>query len=428
MVPAAATARGEMRIRDPIRCGLSDPLAFALLNPHNPAMFEYQNHRRYFAQCARGLEALLAGELRELGAEPENPGHHGVGFLADAATLYRVAYGSRLAARVLAPLITFDCHSDRYLYATARKLDWNALLTPATTFAVDATVSESRIDHSQFAAQRLKDAIVDHFRETAGERPSVDRRTPQLQLNLHLRNDRAVISIDIGGGALHRRGYRTAGGNAPLQETLAAAIVRLSGWDGEDKLHDPMCGSGTLLAEAWLAASRIPPGWLRAEPTPPWAVLPDFDARTWDDVKREARARSRRLPGGLVTGADLDPAALATARANLDRLPAGVAIRLRTADARELALPPGATVLTNPPYGVRIGRQHEVDLLYKALGDALKRNCPGTTAWILCGDTTLVGKLGLRPGVRIPLWNGGIECRLVRLDLFAGPRERKPES
>jgi putative N6-adenine-specific DNA methylase len=329
---------------------------------------------------------------------------------------------------VLAPLITFDCHSDRYLYLTARKLDWNALLTPATTFAVDATVSQSHIDHSQFAAQRLKDAIVDHFRETAGTRPSVDRRTPQLLLNLHLRNDRAVISIDLGGGALHRRGYRAEGGDAPLQETLAAAIVRLSGWDGQDRLHDPMCGSGTLLAEAWLAASHIPPGWRRAEPTPPWAVLPDFDARIWEDVKRQALARRRKLPPGLVTGADLDRAALAIARANLDRLPGGATIRLDVADARGLALPPGATILTNPPYGVRIGRSPEVDLLYKALGDALKRNCPGTTAWILCGDTALVGKLGLRPSRRLPLWNGGIECRLVRLDLFAGPRRHDPEA
>lgn len=386
-------------------------------------MFEYQQHRRFFAQCAQGLEDLLAEELRELGAEPETPGRQGVGFLADTAALYRVVYRTRLAARVLAPLITFDCHSDRYLYATARKLDWDVLLTPATTFAVDATVSQSNLDHSQFAAQRLKDAIVDHFRESTGSRPSVDRRAPQLLLNLHVRRNRAVIGLDLGGGALHRRGYRTEAGEAPLQETLAAAIVRLSGWDGEGPLHDPMCGSGTLLAEAWLSASRIPAGWLRAQLAPPWALLPDFDEQAWVEVRREAAALRRRLEPGLVSGADLDRDVVKTARANLAKLPGGAAIGLGVADARDLALPPGATVLTNPPYGVRLGQRREVEALYKAFGDALKRRCSGTTAWVLCGDTALVGQLGLRPAKRVPLWNGGIECRLVRLDLFSGFRK-----
>ncbi|MCJ7629662.1 MAG: THUMP domain-containing protein [Longimicrobiales bacterium] len=357
-------------------------------------------------------------ELRELGAEPDEPGVRGAWFKAQAATLYRVAYATRLASRVLAPLLTFDCHSDEYLYKTARKIEWDRLLDPDRTFVIDASVSESHIDHSQFAAQRLKDAVCDHFREKTGRRPSVEKRTPDLRLYLHLRRNRAVIGIDVGGGALHRRGYRTESVEAPLQETLAAAMVRLSGWDAERPLHDPMCGSGTLLAEAVLHATRTPSGWLRAQATPPWATLPDFDAAVWNTVKAELDGAVRELPDNLVSGADLDAAAVRAARTNLANVPGGTSVRIGQRDARELALQEPSTVLVNPPYGVRLGDRLEVEALYKALGDALKQRCTGTTAFVLCGDVKLVGSLGLKPSKRTPLWNGGIECRLARLDLY----------
>ena len=381
-------------------------------------MFEYAKHRGYFAACARGLEPLLADELRELGAEAGEPGVGGVSFRAETPTLYRVAYATRLASRVLAPLLTFDCHSDKYLYKTARNIDWDQLLDPDRTFVIDATVSESNIDHSQFAAQRLKDAVCDHFREKTGRRPSVEKRKPDLRLYLHLRRNRAVMGIDVGGGALHRRGYRTVSVEAPLQETLAAAVVRLSGWTGEGPLHDPMCGSGTLLAEAVLHATRRPAGWLRAQGTPPWSALPDFDARVWSTVKAELDGGVRELPDNLVSGADIDMAAVRAARTNLANVPGGRGVGIGHHDARELALEEPTTVLVNPPYGVRLGERQEVEALYKAFGDALKRRCTGTTAFVLCGDVKLVGSLGLKPSKRTPLWNGGIECRLARLDLY----------
>ncbi len=381
-------------------------------------MFEYARHQHYFAACSRGLEPLLADELRELGAEPEDPGVRGVSFRANAATLYRVAYATRLASRVLAPLLTFDCHSDKYLYRTARQIDWDRLLDPDRTFVIDASVSESHIDHSQFAAQRLKDAVCDHFREKVGRRPSIEKRTPDLRIYLHLRNNRAVIGIDAGGGALHRRGYRTESVEAPLQETLAAAIVRLSEWDAESPLHDPMCGAGTLLAEAVLHATRTPSGWLRAEGSPPWAALPDFDPVIWKKVKSELDNAVRDLPEDLVSGADIDMAAVRASRNNLGNVPGGTRVRVGKGDARELTLERAETVLVNPPYGVRLGARREVELLYKAFGDALKRRCTGSTAFVLCGDVKLVGCLGLRPSKRTPLWNGGIECRLARLDLY----------
>jgi putative N6-adenine-specific DNA methylase len=385
---------------------------------HTVPMFEYAKHLRFFAACAGGLEPLLVEELRELGAEPEKPGMRGVSFRADTATLYRVVYCTRLASRVLAPLLTFDCHSDKYLYKTARNIDWDRMLDPDRTFVIDASVSDSHIDHSQFAAQRLKDAVCDHFRDKTGRRPSVEKRTPDLRIYLHLRQNRAVIGIDVGGGALHRRGYRTQSVEAPVQETLAAAIVRLSGWDADRPLHDPMCGSGTLLAEAVLHATRTPAGWLRAESDAPWRALPDFDAAIWKTVKAEMDGATRELPTGLVSGADIDEAAVRAARTNLAHVPGGGEVSVDRQDARELTLEEPATVLVNPPYGVRLGGRQEVEALYKAFGDALKRRCTGTTAFVLCGDIKLVGSLGLKPSKRTPLWNGGIECRLARLDLY----------
>ena len=381
-------------------------------------MFEYQKHGRFFAQCARGVEEMLADELRELGASEAVPGVRGVAFRAGRDELGAVVLRSRLAGRVLAPLLTFDCHSDRYLYATARKLDWDAVLSPERTFAVVANVARSRINHSQFAAQRLKDAIVDHFRESCGRRPSVDRRTPDLWLNLHINNDRATIALDVSGGSLHRRGYRLESVDAPLQETLAAAVLRHSGWSGAGPLVDFMCGSGTLLAEAWLMASRIPPGWRNADAASLPAALPDIDIATWRRAVDRARAEHREPAAGLVSGSDVDGAAVRAARVNLASLPGGEAVRVVRADFRDVEVSEGSVIVVNPPYGVRLRERDEVAALYKDLGDHLKRKCRGAEAWVLCGDVELVKRVGLRPKRRIPLWNGGLECRLVHYELY----------
>jgi len=380
-------------------------------------VFEYRKYGRFFAQCARGLEDLLADEVRVLGASASRARVRGVEFRADQRALYAIVLGSRLAGRVLAPLLTFDCHSDRYLYSTARKVDWDAFLSPQHTFAIVANVARSKIDHSQFAAQRLKDAIVDHFRESCGERPSVDRREPDVWLNLHINQDRAVISLDVSGGALHRRGYRLESVEAPLQETLAAAVLQLSGWRGEGPLVDFMCGSGTFLAEAWLMLSHIPPGWRMAEKSP-LSCMPDFDTALWDQVLAKAKDAHREADPRLLIGSDLDQAAVKASRTNLASLPDGDLIRITTRDFRDVDVPEGATIVVNPPYGVRLEARERVGALYKDLGDHLKRNCRGAKAWVLCGDVELVKRVGLRPKRRIPFWNGGLECRLIELDLY----------
>jgi putative N6-adenine-specific DNA methylase len=253
-------------------------------------MFTYQKSGRYFAQVAKGLEELGRQELHQLGAREIKPGYRGFYFSADRATLYRINYSGRILSRILAPLLRFDCHSDKYLYRTAAKIDWFALFSLKNTFAIRANVSHSNIKHSQFAAQRLKDAIVDRFRQETGKRPSVDTKEPDVLFNLHIQNNRATVYLDTSGGSLHRRGYRLQSVEAPMQEIVAAAMVRLSGWNGERPLVDPMCGSGTILCEAMMHYCRIPAGYLWKQFG--FNALPDFDAGIWKKVKRQVDSKS----------------------------------------------------------------------------------------------------------------------------------------
>jgi putative N6-adenine-specific DNA methylase len=381
-------------------------------------VFEYQKYGRYFAQGALAMEELIAGELKDLGAAEVRPAYRGVYFVADPAVLYRVNYCSRLANHVLAPLITFECHSDKYLYKTARKLDWDSLLDVGHTFVIAANASDSNLHHSQFAAQRLKDAIADHFVEKRGERPSVDRREADLWLSLNIHRNKAIISVDCSGGSLHRRGYRLVAREAPLQETLAAALLRHSGWRGETPLVDPMCGSGTILAEALMLARRMPSAYMRMADKPPFAHLPDYDAALWVRVKTAADAEMRELPAGLISGGDIDDQAIRVSRGNLARLPGGRSVLLAKRDFRAGEPIEGATIVTNPPYGRRLSDRAKVKILYRELGDFLKRRCTNSTAWILAGDVELVKSIGLRPKQRIPLFNGPLECRLVEIPIY----------
>jgi putative N6-adenine-specific DNA methylase len=381
-------------------------------------VFEYQKYGRYFAQCAHGMEELVAGELVELGARNPKPDYRGVYFEGDPATLYRINYCSRLISHVLAPLITFQCHSDRYLYKTARQIDWESILGRDQTFVIAANASDSNLHHSRFAAQRLKDAIADHFSEKYGERPSVDRREADLWLSLSIHRNRAIISIDSSGGSLHRRGYRGEAREAPIQETLAAALIRHSGWKGERPLVDPMCGSGTILAEAAMVAGGLPAAWKRQAGRPSFAMLPDYDAGIWESVKNEMDALRQPLPAGLISGSDIDGKSVSLARLNLNRLPGPPLIALRKRDFREIEKIEGATIVTNPPYGKRLGDHTEVKELYREFGDFLKQRCQNSTAWIFCGDMELVKSIGLRTKRRIPLFNGPIECRLVEIPVY----------
>ncbi len=384
--------------------------------PGSIAMFSYQKSGRYFAQVATGLEELGRQELQQLGAREVKSGYRGFYFSADRATLYRINYCGRILSRVLAPLLRFDCHSDKYLYKTAAKIDWFALLSLKETFAVRANVSHSNIKHSQFAAQRLKDAIVDRFRQETGKRPSVDTREPDVLFNLHIGNNRATIYLDTSGASLHRRGYRLESVTAPMQEIVAAAIVQLSGWNGKRPLVDPMCGSGTILCEAMMHYCRIPAGYLQKKFG--FTALPDFDAGTWAGVKAQAERGIRDLPAGLISGSDKSKAAIGAARANINCFPQGGNIDLQVRSINSIQSLENRVVLSNPPYGLRLETDENIRDFMKQLGDFLKQRCRGTEAYLYFGNRDLVKSVGLKPSWKKVLISGGLDGRLVKYSIY----------
>lgn len=376
----------------------------------------YQEHGQYFAQVAHPIESLGCDELSELGASNVEEAYRGVQFSADAETLRSIVYQARIPTRVLAPLTTFDCHSDRYLYKRAREVDWLSLIGNDRTFAIFATVAHSRIRHSKYAALKLKDAIVDSIRDETGSRPDVDRHEPDVSLNLHIDNNRATISLDAAGRSMHRRGYRVDALEAPIQETVAAAIIRMSEWKGDVPLLDPMCGSGTILAEALMAAAKIPSGFLHERFG--FDQFPDFDEKAWKAERRQINSAILPVEKGLITGSDINGEAIHIARGNLSSLPGANSIELREMDYKEIDGFTSGIIVTNPPYGVRMGPRISIEDFYKAFGDFLKQKCTESAAFIYVGKPALLKSVGLRTTWKKELVNGALEGRLARYDLY----------
>jgi putative N6-adenine-specific DNA methylase len=379
-------------------------------------VFAYQDSQRYFAQLTDGAEELATAELETLGAADVKPGYRGLYFSAAPTALYRIAYSARLISRVLAPLVTFDCHSAKYLYRRAGEIPWRRFLSTHDTFAVTANVSNSAIRHSKYAALRVKDAIVDQLRTASGKRPSIDTRDPDLWINLYIQGNHAVISLDVSGGSMHRRGYRTQSVEAPMQEHVAAAVIAMTGWDGERALVDPMCGSGTLLAEALMKHCRVPSGHLRERSGV--ERLPDFDRAAWERVKRQADSEIRPLRRGLISGSDADPEAVSAARVNCRRLPGGDHVDIVRRRFETIERIDNATIVCNPPYGRRLGRRDDSPRFMKALGDFLKQRCAGSTAFVYVGQRELLKHVGLRTSARYRLATGGLDGRLARYELY----------
>ncbi|MDZ7764710.1 MAG: THUMP domain-containing protein [Melioribacteraceae bacterium] len=279
-------------------------------------MYNYQKSNRYFAQAAEDIKDIAKDELESIGATDVEESYKGLYFNATQKVLYKINLHSALINRVLAPIFSFDCHSENYLYNTAYDIEWEKLFNPDETFAVFASTINSKINHSKFAALKLKDAIVDRFRNTKGKRPNVDTRQPDIWINLFIENNFAVISVDTSGGSLHRRGYRKSSVEAPMIETLAASIIKLSGWEGETELYDPFCGSGTLLCEAYLKATKTPPALMRSKFG--FEKLSDFDPKLWKEVKREAQKKIKEIEPGLINGSDVSKEAVNAAQTNCD--------------------------------------------------------------------------------------------------------------
>lgn len=380
--------------------------------------FIYQTTGTFFAQTDAGIEPLAEKEAERLGAVIVQRGFKGFSFSGTKEVLYRMNYRARLISRILAPLATFDADGPEAVYAESKRLDWPKIFTLDHRFAVFGTVSGSRITHSKYAALKVKDAIADSFRESCGaKRPDVDTKNPDIRIFLYVSNDKATLYLDTSGESLHRRGYREMSVPAPLRETVAAAIIQLSGWNGERPLYDPMCGSGTLLAEALMHRCRIPAGYLRERFG--CELMPDFDPVLWQTVRKEADSLIREIEPGLIGGGDIDPAAFAASSANLQKLPGGDELLLRRRDFRELDKLENRTIVTNPPYGIRLGETHQAAALITSFGDFLKQKCAGSTAYVYFGDRELIKHIGLRTAFKKPLKSGGLDGRLCRFDMYA---------
>lgn len=391
----------------------------------------------FFATTAKGMEELLARELSSIftaGSElfPElkdakvgKPGLAGVPFSGPIVAAYRACLWSRIANRILLPIHSFHCPTPEKLYGGVKSIRWGDHLTPRDTIAVDFQCTHSQITHSQFGAQKTKDAICDQLRSVAGERPSVDLLSPDIRINVYLKNDEASISIDLSGSSLHARGYRDDQQAAPLKENLAAAILMLSGWEEilaeGGALVDPMCGSGTIPLEAAMMATKTAPGYFRKR----WGfdAWKKHDSIVWNKLRQEAESLRVLDPKKLpkIIGFDQDPAAIRSALNNLD---ASGFKGLVHFEKRELDLsePPAGVekglFIVNPPYGERLGEEDELVPVYRRIGDAMKKRFKGWKGGVLTGSQPLSKEVGLRAERRHVLFNGAIECRLLTYDLY----------
>jgi putative N6-adenine-specific DNA methylase len=372
---------------------------------------------QYFATCARGLEPILAEELRQLDATKIVVSRGGVSFSGNWTVFYKANLWLRTAVRVLMPILEAEVTSPDELYQAVQTLDWSSYMTPDQTLAVDCNVRDSRITHSQYAARRVKDAICDQFKARCGRRPSVDPESPMVGLNLHIDRDRATLSLDGSGESLHKRGYRPIQTKAPLNEALAAGLILRTGWAGDTPFLDPLCGSGTLPIEASWIGLRRPPGLTRRRfGFQGWL---DFDVRLWTSIRDEARRGMRKDLPAPITGSDSRRDVIELARANARAAGIGHLIRFGRADVRDLQPPPGppGIILCNPPYGRRIGDERELQTFYRTLGEVFRR-CAGWRTWIFTGNAALARQVRLSVVERVPLFNGAIPCQLLR---FATP-------
>ena len=373
---------------------------------------------QYFATVARGLENLAAQELEELGAKAVSPGFCGVNFAGDRALLYKVNLWARLPFRVLWKLYEFSCPDAKALYAGIQTIDWQQYLTPQQTLSVNATGGNAELNHTHFTALQVKNAIVDQQQGKFSGRSSVDTEDPDLRINVFIdKYSMCTVSLDSSGSSLHRRGYRPAVGQAPLKESLAAALVKLSGWTPDLPFLDPLCGSGTLPLEAAMQALNIAPGLFRERFS--FEKWVDFDSQLLDQLIEEAEASQKDQLLAPILGSDIDADVLKQAVNNARSCDVDRHVKFTHTDLAYIEAPADHGVLIcNPPYGARLGNAEELGGFYKLLGDTMKRRFKGWTAFVLTGNQELGKAIGLKPSQKIPILNGSIPCQLLKYELY----------
>ena len=375
------------------------------------------------AKTFKGLEEVLAKELVELGANNIQIERRAVSFTGDKRMLYTANFCLRTASRILVPIATFKAKTTDDIYNHVKQIDWAQYMTAQTTFLIDSTVYSDFFRHSQFVTYRVKDAIVDWWMEHGGVRPSVQLTHPDIYLNVHIGGDMVTVSLDSSGESLHKRGYRVANTQAPINEALAAGMLLLAGWKGQSDFYDPMCGSGTLLIEAALIARNIAPGiYRKGFAFEKWA---NFDADLFEDIYSDD-SRERDF-NHKIYGSDAGFYAIQAATKNIQSANLQRDIEIKQIRIEELRLADkdtdGALIMINPPYGERLSQDKNVLRLYQDMGTALKHQFSGATAWIISSNDEALKCIGLRPAKRIRLVNGDLECWFNKYELFKGDRK-----
>ena len=368
------------------------------------------------AKTFMGLEPVLAKELTQLGANNVQIGRRMVSFTGDKEMMYRANFQLHTAIRILKPIRHFKAKSADDVYEEIKKIDWTQYLGQEKTFAVDSVVFSEEFRHSKFVSYKVKDAIVDFLREKTGKRPNISVANPDIRLNMHIAEDHCTLSLDSSGESLHRRGYRQESVEAPLNEVFAAGMILLSGWQGDTDFIDPMCGSGTLPIEAALIAKNMAPGLFRKEYA--FEKWPDFDADLFDEIYND-ESQDREFKHHIY-GYDIDIKAVNTARLNVKAAGLTSVITIEQQDFKDFMQPKNKSIMiTNPPYGERISTP---DLLgtYRMIGERLKHQFKGNDAWILSYREECFEQIGLKPSIKIPLYNGSLECEFRRYQMFDG--------
>lgn len=379
----------------------------------------------YFAPCVLGLEEVLLAEIEALGADwcKRQPG--GVSFGGDRRLGYTANLWSRVAIRIQEKLFQGRVRDDRELYALVQRIDWSRHMTLENTLAVDASVRDSGITHSKYAALKTKDAVVDQFRDRTGKRPNVDTSAPDLPIKVVVLQNTATIYRNMSGDSLHKRGWRPIQVKSPLNEATAAGLLVLSRWDRQSPIVDPMCGSGTFLIEAAHLALDRAPGLARMFAFETW---PDFDTDLWDELRGDALARARTELPFPIEGADRHSGAISLAEKGAAAAEVEGVVNFSVTNARDFApATPPAHVVVNPPYGQRLGAGDDLEDTWVSLGNFLHQRCRGAVAHVLSGNPTLPRLLGLRASRKMPVMNGPIDCRWIRYEIDAERRARRTQ-
>ena len=383
------------------------------------------NNFKMVAKTLFGFEDILANELTQLGAIDVAKGVRNVSFVGDKGFMYKANLGIRTAIKILKPIKTFRINREEDLYKNVKNIKWENYLKAEGSLAVDATVHNSVFTHSQYTALKTKDAIVDRFREDGGTRPNVDLRFPDLKINVHIDRERCTISLDTSGESLHRRGYKTATNIAPINEVLAAGLIMMSGWDGQTDFMDPMCGSGTMLAEAAMIACNIPPNLMRKEFA--FERWEDWDVELFEKIEESLLKKARDFHHKII-GYDKSPSAVEKAKENIKNAHLDEFVHIQHEDFFKTQKGGSAKLhmVFNPPYGERLENLN-VEEFYGDIGTTLKHGYPNTNAWLITSNLEALKFVGLRPSRKIKVFNAKLEARLVKYEMYEGSKKAKKQ-